>query len=71
MLLLPLANCHSDTSLRRALTSDASDKLCCQSKAFSQTETVTVCNANTSLAWLLSLFFFFLSTHLNFKLLAH
>lgn len=48
MLLLLLAGCHSDTSLLRALTSDASDKLCCQSKAFSQTEAVAVCNANNS-----------------------
>lgn len=71
MLLLPLASCHSDTLLRRALTSDASDKLCCQSKAFSQTETVTVCNANTSPPRLLSLLFFFKSTDLNFKLLVH
>lgn len=47
MLLLPLASCHSDTLLRRALTSDASDKLCCLSKALSQTEAVAVCNANT------------------------
>lgn len=36
MRLLPLVSCQSDTSLCRALTSDASDKLCCQSKAISQ-----------------------------------
>lgn len=64
MLLLPLASCHSDTSLRRALTSDASDKLCCQSKAFAQTETVTVCNANTSSRPSFFPFFSFLSTQI-------